>query len=153
MRKIVFTVLFVLGYLLSIAQQRPITGKISDEKGEPVPGATVTVKGTNKSVIAEANGQFSITANKGDVLVISAVGIQGQEVTVGDDFYLTITMNRENLEMSEVVVTALGIRREKRALGFAVQEVKGEQLTVAKSIDVSSSLAKSMPLPRRHRVA
>jgi TonB-linked SusC/RagA family outer membrane protein len=140
MRKFLFTALFVLGAIISFAQSR-ITGRITDEKGDAVQGATVTVKGTQTRVVADVDGNFSIMASKGDVLVVSAVGIEAKEMTVGDQSNVTFNVVRTNLEMSEVVVTALGIRRERKALGFAVQEVKGEQLTIAKSVDVSSSLA------------
>ncbi len=142
MRQLVLLVLFSLSTILSLAQQRTVSGKVTDANGEPVPGASIKVKGTQKGAMADATGAFSLSAQPGDVLVISAVGITTREipVTANTNTY-NVALTRQNQEMSEVVVTALGVRREKKALGFAVQEVKGENLTIAKSTDVSSSLA------------
>lgn len=142
MRQLVLLVLFSVSTILSLAQQRTVSGKVTDANGEPVPGASIKVKGTQKGAIADAAGSFSLSAQPGDVLVISAVGIATREISVtANTTAYTISLTRQNQEMSEVVVTALGVRREKKALGYAVQEVKGENLTIAKSTDVSSSLA------------
>lgn len=142
MRQFVLLVLFTLSTVFSFAQQRTVSGKITDANGEPVPGASIKVKGTQKGAMADANGSFSLSAQPGDILVISAVGIATREVPVtANTTTYNVSLARQNQEMSEVVVTALGVRREKKALGFAVQEVKGENLTIAKSTDVSSSLA------------
>ncbi|NTS40100.1 SusC/RagA family TonB-linked outer membrane protein [Flavisolibacter sp. BT320] len=142
MRQLVLLVLFSLSTILSLAQQRTVSGKVTDANGEPVPGASIKVKGTQKGAMADATGAFSLSAQPGDVLVISAVGITTREipVTANTNTY-NVALTRQNQEMSEVVVTALGVRREKKALGFAVQEVKSENLTIAKSTDVSSALA------------
>lgn len=142
MRQFVLLVLFTLSTVFSFAQQRTVSGKITDANGEPVPGASIKVKGTQKGAMADANGSFSLSAQPGDILVISAVGIATREIPVtANTTTYNVSLARQNQEMSEVVVTALGVRREKKALGFAVQEVKGENLTIAKSTDVSSSLA------------
>ncbi|HEV7332001.1 MAG TPA: SusC/RagA family TonB-linked outer membrane protein [Flavisolibacter sp.] len=142
MRQFVLLVLITISTVLSYAQQRTISGKITDATGEPVPGASVKVKGTQKGTIADATGSFSLSAQPGDILVISAVGISTREIPVtANTTTYNVGLTRQNQEMSEVVVTALGVRREKKALGYAVQEVKGENLTIAKSTDVSSSLA------------
>lgn len=141
MRKIVLAVLLVLTSVLSFAQNRTVSGRVIDQNGDPVPLATVTVKNANNTVTADVNGLFNINAKTGDVLLITGVGFGAKEVTITSDASYTVSMQRQNQEMSEVVVTALGIRREKKAVGYAVQEVKGENLTVAKSLDVSSSLA------------
>ncbi|HEY0731200.1 MAG TPA: carboxypeptidase-like regulatory domain-containing protein, partial [Chitinophagaceae bacterium] len=126
---------------LAFAQTRPVTGQVRDAEGNPVPFASVKIKGSNTGTSADAEGRFTITTQTGDVLVITAVGMPAREVTVGADNNLVVSMARGNEDLSEVVVTAFGIKREKKALGYAVQEVKGEDLTVAKSLDVSSSLA------------
>lgn len=141
MRKIVLLVLLLACTVLSFAQTRSVKGRVTDDRGNPVPFATINIKGTQSSVAADDAGNFTIQAKTGDVLVISAVGIAAREVSVTDAASLNVTLTQQSGEMSEVVVTALGVRREKKALGFAVQEVKGENLTIAKSTDVSSSLA------------
>jgi TonB-linked SusC/RagA family outer membrane protein len=140
MRKIVLLVLLLACTALTFAQTRSIKGKVTDEKGNPIPFASISVKGTQTGTAADGSGDFSIQAKTGDILVVSAIGISSKEIPVTSASSFAVTLSQQNAEMSEVVVTALGIRREKKALGFSVQEVKGENLTVAKSTDVSSSI-------------
>jgi TonB-linked SusC/RagA family outer membrane protein len=142
MRKLVSLLAMLLLFAaVTFAQTRSISGRVLDASGKPAPFATVTIKGSNAGTSADAQGNFKINAKKGDVLVISAVNYDQQEVTVGTSDDVSVSLKLSSRTMDEVVVTtALGIRREKKALGYAVQEVKGENLTVAKSIDVSSSL-------------
>jgi TonB-dependent SusC/RagA subfamily outer membrane receptor len=125
---------------LAIAQVRNITGTVKNDKGEAVPFATVTVKGSTRTTTADAQGKFSIGASAGEVLVITSAGQQAAEVSVGSGASVNAVLASES-SLEEVVVTALGIKREKKALGYSIQEVKGENLTFARSVDVSSSLA------------
>lgn len=139
MKKILLMLLSVtlcLGTIL--AQKTTVRGKVSDSKGSPVSGATVQEKGTKNAVKADESGNFSISADAKAVLQISAIGFGSKEVAAANAGNISLGETSENL--NEVVVTALGIKREKKALGYSVQEVKGENLTVAKSIDVSSSI-------------
>ena len=118
-----------------------ITGKISDNENRPLAGVSVTVRRTGKGTSTNSQGEFSIEANKGDVLVISYVGFVTQQITVGDDRNLTISMVITNGEMGEVVVTtALGIKREVKRLGYSVSKVDGEELTKAREINVANAL-------------
>ncbi|ANE53263.1 membrane protein [Flavisolibacter tropicus] len=118
-----------------------VTGRIIGADGKPLSGVSVTVKGTSRGTTTDANGAFSINANRGEVLVVSYVGYQAQEFTVGDDKTLAITLTATSGQLSEVVVTALGVRRERKALGYSVTEVKGEELTRAREVNVVNSLA------------
>jgi TonB-linked SusC/RagA family outer membrane protein len=124
---------------MALAQTTTVTGKISDAKGAPVESATVKEKGTSNATTADANGLFKITVKQNAVLQISATGFASFEVSAAKASKITLQESVDNL--SEVVVTALGVKREKKALGYSVQEVKGENLTIAKSTDVSTSLA------------
>ncbi len=124
---------------LASAQNRSITGQVKDENGKPVPGASIKEKGTRNGTVANDNGVFTLSVSSGAKLKISATGYNEREVVAVSD--IIVQLNVLSGELSEVVVTALGIKREKKALGYAVQEVKGENLTIAKSLDVSSSLA------------
>lgn len=127
--------------LLSIAgwaQKISASGKITDGKGVPIAAASVLEKGTRNGTQTDQNGNFQISVNKGAVLQVSATGFATREIAAGTQLSLSLTETVDNL--SEVVVTALGIKRDKKALGYSVQEVKGENLTVAKSLDVSSSI-------------
>ena len=124
---------------MALAQTTTVTGKITDAKGAPVESATVKEKGTSNATTADANGLFKITLKQNAVLQISATGFASFEVSAAKASKITLQESVDNL--SEVVVTALGVKREKKALGYSVQEVKGENLTIAKSTDVSTSLA------------
>jgi TonB-linked SusC/RagA family outer membrane protein len=143
MRKITLMVLCLLVTVgISYAQQKTYTGKIQGKDGEPISNATVKVKGTNKAVASQADGRFSISAVPGDLLEISSIGMANTEIRLGNETDLgTRTLDLSRSDLEEVVVTAFGVKREKKALGYAIQEVKGEDLTIARSVDVSNSLA------------
>lgn len=121
--------------------QEIITGTITSSKDQrPLEGISVTVKGTNRGASTNANGQFSIAAQQGDVLVVSGVGFNSSEYTIsGSTANITLSENTEAL--GEVVVTALGVRRETKKLGYAVQEVKGSELDKARETNFVSGLA------------
>src|ERR1700730_8332864 len=120
--------------------QSVISGKVTDKDGNPVPGVSVSIKGTNKGTTTNTAGNFSIDANKGDVLVFSSVNFEKQEVPVGDSNSLDVTLTLSTQQMNEVVVTALGVKREKRSLGYSSQKVDGEELTKSRQINVINSL-------------
>lgn len=118
----------------------PITGKITGPDGKPVANATVTIKGSTKGTSTNSNGVFTLAAAKGDVLVISSIGYATQEITVGNSETVNISMALSNQQMTEVVVTALGVQRQKKSLGYSVSEVKGSELTQAREVNVMNSL-------------
>jgi TonB-linked SusC/RagA family outer membrane protein len=117
-----------------------ITGKVTDNNGNPLSGVNVTVKGTTRGTQTNAQGDFSIEANKGEVLLISYVGYEIKEVQVGADKSVAVSLVLANQQMTEVVVTALGIKKERKSLGYSVTEVKGNELTQAREINVANSL-------------
>ncbi|RYY55902.1 MAG: SusC/RagA family TonB-linked outer membrane protein [Chitinophagaceae bacterium] len=132
--------LFFLFSLNAVFAQQLIPGKItSTETHEPVINATVMVKSTKTTTTSDETGSFTILALPTDLLVISSVGFQTREVKVTDA--ADITLSTQSADLSEVVVTALGIRREKKKLGYAIQEVKGDQLTTARETNVVNQLA------------
>jgi TonB-linked SusC/RagA family outer membrane protein len=125
---------------LSVQAQR-ISGTVTDAvSNETLPGATISVKGTTRGVVTDANGAFAIEAKTGDVLSISYIGYADQMVTVSDATTLVIALE-SGYTLQEVVKTALGISKEKKSLGYAVQELKGEDLTKARETNIVSSLA------------
>ncbi len=122
----------VLGTMLAIAQSRLVTGRVLDTKGEPVAGASVTVKGTNVGSSANINGQFSITAKPGDVLEITSTNFGKVEVRLTNQTSVSVTMGRlENMIEEVIVTTALGIRRQPKDLGYATARVSNKELTQA----------------------
>ncbi|HJW30716.1 MAG TPA: SusC/RagA family TonB-linked outer membrane protein, partial [Saprospiraceae bacterium] len=118
-----------------------VTGMVSDQAGQPLIGANVFVKGTTVGTVTDFNGHYSITVPDGyDMLIVSYTGYATQELSVGQSSEMNVSMV-EGLELSEAVVTALGVTREKKSLGFATQEVKGEDLNIVKSDNFINALS------------
>lgn len=141
-------VLFVFTCLLlwagiAAAQTRRVTGVVvSGDDGEPVIGASVLVKGTQIGTITNIDGEFTIpnVPNAANTLLVSYVGLKTAEVTITSG-RMTISLQSDDKVLDEVVVTAMGISREKKSLGYAIQEVKADELTQAGSPSVTSSLS------------
>ena len=126
-----------LGLALGLAPhlgwaQSPIGGTVTDDKKQPLPGVSVVIKGTNKGTTTDSDGRFVLPTQPGAVLVISSLGAVAQEVTVGSQTTLAVTLATDNKQLDEVVVTALGVKKETRKIGYAVQEVNGEDLVKAR---------------------
>ncbi|NHA02424.1 SusC/RagA family TonB-linked outer membrane protein [Mucilaginibacter sp. HC2] len=117
-----------------------IRGHVTDQKNLPLPGVSILVKGTNTGTTTNQEGDFSIKAKTGDILILKFMGFKSQEVTVTDNKKYQITLQDDAKGLSEVVVTALGVKKEKAKLGYAVQEVKGEDLVKAREPNVFSNL-------------
>lgn len=129
----------------AFAQERTITGTVLSPENTPVDGATVTVKGTAKRTYTDPQGKFTISAGTGDMLVVSIIGFTAKETKVGSSSIISITLQRTNEALQEVVVTALGIKKERRALGYSVSELSGDELLKNKSTNVVNSLAGKVP--------
>lgn len=132
----------VNGTNLLISQQLlEATGKVTDSSGAPLPGVTVVVKGTVQGTITDMDGRYSLANVPGDgVLVFSFVGMKTREISVDNRNNFHIVLDEETIGVGEVVVTALGLRREEKSLGYAVQNVSGTSLQTVKGIDMSASL-------------
>ena len=141
MRKIasLFTML-MLFTALAFGQNRTITGTVTNEKGEPVPNASVTIKGSRTGVSADNNGQFRILAKTGDILVASSSGMESSEATVGAGSTVNFQVKTLVIAGTEVVVTALGQSRQPKELGYSVSKVKAAELTQAKSVNLQNGL-------------
>jgi TonB-linked SusC/RagA family outer membrane protein len=115
--------------LTSLAQERTVSGTVLSEKDdEPVANATVTNRNTKKSTTTTSTGRFSIKASRGDVLEVTSVGYLKTSVSVADGTEIPVKLKVNERQLSEVVVTSLGIKKEKRGLGFSSQELKGEEV-------------------------
>lgn len=121
--------------------QKRISGVIIDSDGETIIGANVIEKGTTNGVITDLDGKFSLLVNDNAILQISYIGYLTQEVEVGNRNVINVTLETNTLIIDEVVVTALGLQREKKALGYAVQEVGGGDIAKSKELDVINALA------------
>ena len=129
----------VMHSVLALGQTFPLTGQVKNDKGEPVPFASVKVKGSSTGVAADQNGNFTIQVQKGNILVISATSFTTTEVTVGDDRTISVSLAASG-SMEEVVVTALGIQRQPKELGYSVARVKSAELTQAKVVNLQNGL-------------
>jgi TonB-linked SusC/RagA family outer membrane protein len=141
MRKIasLFTMLMLFS-ALAFGQNRMISGTVTDEKGDALPGASVTLKGSRTGVSADNTGQFRIQAKTGDILVVSGAALETTEATIGTGSTITIAVKRLVIAGTEVVVTALGQSRMPKELGYSVSKVKAQELTQAKAVNLQNGL-------------
>ncbi|OKL40057.1 SusC/RagA family TonB-linked outer membrane protein [Pontibacter flavimaris] len=141
-KQFVLCLLLCLVTGLAFAQQkRTITGTVKDDKGTPLPYASVQVKGTTTGTTTGDDGTFSLSVDEGAVLVVNSLGFDSKEVSVGTSNTIEVTLGSSSSQLSEVVVTALGIEREKKSLGYAMQEVGGESLVEAREANVTNALS------------
>ncbi len=137
----ILTLLLALVVQIGFAQEQTISGTVVDEDGLPLPGVNVVVEGTSTGTQTDFDGNYSINAAEGDVLVFSFVGMETAEYTVGNNDTIDVTLTMDSAQLDEVVVTALGISREKKSLGYATQEVGGEEVNTAKDANFVNSLS------------
>jgi TonB-linked SusC/RagA family outer membrane protein len=124
----------------SIEDSKKVKGIVTDEQGEAIIGASVLVKGSKTGTITNYEGSFSLDIDADETLVVSYIGYISKEVKLGGQHNVLIKLEENVKNLSEVVVTALGIKREEKALGYAVQAVKGEGLQTVKGVDMATSL-------------
>ncbi len=124
----------------SIFAQNVVTGSVKDDTGQFLPGVSVVVKGTTNGTVTDIDGKFSLSVGKNVTLVFSFVGLESKEVAIGNQNNLEISLASKVIGVDEVVVTALGISREKKSLAYSVSEVKGNEL----SRGAGSNLIKSL---------
>lgn len=139
-RHYVLSTILLLVSLALFAQQR-ITGVVTNAAKQPVPDVSVTVKGTSRGTTTNAQGAFAIDARESETLVFSSVGLSSREIRVGNQRVVNVTLEESTQEMEGVVVTALGIKRDEKALGYSAQQIQGEELTEARSNNWSSALS------------
>lgn len=136
-----FTML-MLSSILAFSQTRVVTGTVTDDQGNPVPFATVRVRGANTGTSADATGSYSIRAKQGDVLIVSATGHQTNEITVGTSDNLALSLTRGTAgQLQEVVVTtALGVQRPARQLGYATTTLRNAEVTQGRAVNLQQGL-------------
>ncbi|OGS70521.1 MAG: hypothetical protein A3F91_10610 [Flavobacteria bacterium RIFCSPLOWO2_12_FULL_35_11] len=134
------TLLLVLLVQITFAQEKTVTGKVSDASG-PLPGVTVLIKGTKTGTQTDFDGNYSIKANTGAVLQFSFIGMKTIDQPVGASNSINIVMQEDAQSLEEVVVTAVGISRREKELGYNVQNVSAEQINAKPNADIVNSLA------------
>src|SRR3981081_4684070 len=125
-RLLLFSLILACSFQV-MGQSKTITGKIIDSAGHALAGASVRVKNATTGTSTGTDGAFSITVKNNATLIISAVGYGTKEAAPGDKNYLEIQLFQSTNDMDEVVVTALGIRRDKRLLTYSSQQLKGDE--------------------------
>jgi TonB-linked SusC/RagA family outer membrane protein len=137
--------LFCSGVMLSTslwAQTKTVTGKVTNASdGGTMPNVTVSIKGKSVSTQTKPDGSFTINAEPGDILIFRAVGSQERQQLVGTNATINVALSGSEEALEEVVVTAMGIKKEKKALGYAVQDIKSDELMKNKTANVVNSLA------------
>lgn len=145
MKKAALLTVFLAFFFHWAHAQIPVNGTVTAEDGMPIPGATITLKGTTTGVVTDLDGKWSMDApSKESILVISFVGMEPQEQAVGDGGTFDVQLSK-GINLDEVVVTALGVSREKKALGYAVAEVGGDDLAGSGEANVVQGLASKAP--------
>jgi TonB-linked SusC/RagA family outer membrane protein len=122
----ILTLLLAFVVQLTFAQTKTISGTVSDDSG-PLPGVSIVIKGTSTGTETDFDGNYVLTASVGDVLQFSFVGMASQEVTIGNSNVLNLTLEGDNV-LDEVVITAFGVKRQAKALGYAATKIDGNQI-------------------------
>ena len=122
-------------------QKNIVKGKVLDPGGEPVIGASVLVKGTQKGAITDMNGDFAIEVPIGGTLEVSYIGFETRSIKISNNKNLTVSLKEDARTVDEVVVTAMGIKKDRKALGYAVTDLKANELMKNKNTNVINSLA------------
>lgn len=136
---------WLLGLFFIILGQSVMAQKVSgvvsgEDDGQPVLGVLVVVKGTSNGTITDLEGKYEIMAKEGDVIIFSLVGYQAQEVVVGSNSVVNVSLKGGNEQLDEVIVTAFGISRQKKGLSYAAQDVSGDQITRSNEQNVINAL-------------
>jgi TonB-linked SusC/RagA family outer membrane protein len=131
LRTVITVLLFCIAPSILMAQSK-ISGTVTDENHLPVPGVSVRIKDQNKGTVTDIEGRYIISASAGQTLVFSFIGYTPQNIVVADKNLINVSLNGDNKVLNEVVVTALGIKKETRRIGYAVQTVQGDALTTAR---------------------
>jgi TonB-linked SusC/RagA family outer membrane protein len=141
MKKLMLIFVIFLTAQVTLAQVKTIKGLVSDQNGLPLPGVTVFNQGTKAATQSDYDGSYSIQASPGNVLIFSYVGIKTKAETVTTAATLNIVLTEDAQNLNEVVVTALGIKRQKKELGYSVQDLKGDQLNKVITTNVATALS------------
>ncbi|MCM5662785.1 SusC/RagA family TonB-linked outer membrane protein [Galbibacter mesophilus] len=139
MNKLLVTMTLLLYCGFAFAQS--VSGRVSDGQGTPLPGVTIQVDGTSKGTTTDFDGNYTLAAAEGDVLVFTYIGMKAITKTVGASTVINVSMVEDAQSLDEVVVTALGISRDKKSLGYATQEVDGDNFTLTNEQNVLGSLS------------
>ncbi len=135
-----FCIFFIASINLALAQERTLSGTVQDINNMPIPGVNIIVKNTSTGTQSDLDGKFSINVGQGETLVFSFIGFAPQEITITDQANVNVTLTEDAATLDEVVVTALGIKKEKKALGYAVTTITSDDLEQKANGDLTQIL-------------
>jgi len=141
MKRILLLCFALLTFIsFEVVAQKTVSGKVTDDSGEALPGVNVLIKGTTTGTQTDLDGNYELSVENGAFLVFSYVGFETQEVEIGSRTIIDISLGGAT-ELQEVVVTAAGIERDTRTLGYAVSSIEGDELTKAPEPNILNSLS------------
>jgi len=142
MRKILLLTVMCITLIGSVIAQHSVTGTIvSGSDGLSIPGVAVSEKGTTNATLSDVNGKFAIKASSSkSTLVFSFIGLTKVEEQINGRSVIDVKMTSENIAIDEVVITGLGIKRDKRSIGYAVQQLKAEDVVLSAPVDLAQGL-------------
>lgn len=139
------TILIIIGMVFILfpvtLRSQSISGIVSDDKGETLPGVTICIKNSTKCVVTDFDGNYTIEAAKGQVLVFSYIGFIMQEYKIENENQVNISLKEESQDLDEVVVTAIGIKQQKKKLGYTTQQINSDVLSESQTMNVGSALS------------
>jgi len=139
--KVFCTLIGVLFSQVLLAQESNVKGTVTDDNGLPLPGVNVVIKNTSNGTQTDFDGNYSIQAQTGDMLVFSYVGLKTVEHTVENNTTIDVVLEADSAQLNEIVITALGIEREKKSLGYATQEVDGSEVADVPTTNFANALS------------
>lgn len=139
-RMVVVFLIYLSATGASFAQSE-ISGRVLDSQGDPALGVTVTIANTTTGTVTDLDGNFRLKVSPSDTLVFTSVGFVPTKVFAGNQSFIEVSLNEDVVSLGEVVVTALGIKRDKKALGYAVQQIDGKKLSEGRSTNLLNGLA------------
>ncbi|MBL7746552.1 MAG: TonB-dependent receptor plug domain-containing protein, partial [Chitinophagaceae bacterium] len=146
MRKLFLLLFGVVFFATQALAQRTITGKVTDDKGAPIPNVSVVVKGTTVGTTTKEDGSYTIVVPaNGKSLIFSAVDMTTFETAIGNGAVVNAKLISEEKSLSEVVVTALGIKKDKKTLGYGITQLNNAELTKTHQTNITNALAAKVP--------
>ena len=136
----ILTLFLALVVQVSFAQEKTISGTVSDKSGV-LPGVSIVIEGSNRGVETNFDGKYSIEANSGDVFVFRYLGYETAKITVAASNIINVTLKEGGELLDEIVITAFGIKRSEKALGYSVQSIKGESMTEARESNITNAIS------------
>lgn len=133
-------VLLMLPNTAYAQEPKPVTGTVLADDGNPLPGVTIRIKGSNRNALTDVAGHYRIGANPGEVLEFSFIGYESQHIPVGNSTTIDVKMLTASSSLEQVIVTGMGIKKEKKALGYSVQDIKSAELLKNKDPNLVNSL-------------